>query len=1411
MIRPEHQDNKTKINIPRWIDSKKLSDDAGTPTKISVRKPQDMYRTVVTSYICDTCHTTYTYDQMIPQIKLSAINASEHIRCTKCASPVRPHKTTKIKESTTNTVMAERLKSTGPVASSRVPNSWIDKAAYGRMLHKVAQYLTGLGLVNPQLSFQRSSRIASDSTHRVGRAEFTCEFLDKSNNRNRIVVEAGLGLSGDVILPKTFKTLSGNEYPLNKVAISDFVHGKIFEPVIPDMNMSPLNYKDPDPTQFRNGLWGRRQIKLQKQGFLPAVLPIATELAAGMGAAEAAGAGAAGIGAADLAGAAGAAEMAGAAGMAGGAAGTAGATGAAGTLGAGTVAPTGTGIGPALDMASNIANAVPMQQQQQPPQPQDPLLNPPQMTSQQQIADNQRPAKYSGMYDNEIIDAIQREPDYMTAYNDAFMNLRSQGYSLTKDEFDGIYNSLQGAEAMPTTGQPVQPMTPAMAAIDVMSSNLIAMAERQHAKSLYVSAASALDIISKYDIPFKENWAADYAATYNASLDHGLGITEAHKRALNAAEEAVASMMVKVALRDKTTLVPFTDPKPEQEVYLQTQFAEKEFGKYEDGDKGILPEDERGYLTMFKGKEASNLNLRKVAVEHPIGFEHIDSPRPVQPIEQFDPQVMPDPRRQRPDILPNSLTGTTPPMYSDPALTRGDVRLGSEQKFAMPMQINPDFQKEIGRWNMGFNDPTEIHPMDSSTMQEVMALVYSGITDPTQLAQALESKGIDPSIVNDLISRGILSNTDDGLPRDEQTGMLTGEGSLNLKRKAYIDKEDGKYVVKSESGKKLGEHDSEEKAVKQLQAIEISKHKKGSMEKEAFSFANSSQVIDLADRVLKGFRSQDYVTATTYEEAIRELAESVVQQYLQSTEEDWVDAVYDRALDMGEAEGLRDQFSQENQGTEVTQDMKDLVSGKYRTDLPKMMNDMFNGLKNIRTTDTPPDETSNVAEGYIKATMQRFAEATGIENKPEEVGQNPINYSRLKDSLMDLIKGSNVPPLDIDIHKLKDGGYTYDELKKLYDNFKSDKGAIFPVPHSSSIKEQIVKLAEEQINQNFKLGFEVISAWKEPVFDPQNPQEENLEGVQIPESAEFHTTKTKDPSKWSMPRNLVTPMGKPMADVAPEHLTDAGAKEIDKAHEALVNLERTLFESGNALTDLKAQEFAPYQKRINEIMSEFNQGWVENPRAKNLAESILKMSQRRPEKQQKLAQAMAAHKVAIRRVQYLRTKLDNTRELVDSIATYSLFRVAPGVDLADPKELGTFLQNVYAENNPEEFKALMAKLQALNASQADTTMKAVNQYVAEISVFNATKKKTLGADANITAELAVQLDGRIIEVLDAIIAYLNRVAESAQNADAYLDQVITTAQSFLQQQQSRQVDQQFDQQPQNPVFQEALQMAASRK
>ncbi len=100
--------------------------------------------------------------------------------------------------------------------------------------------------------------------------------------------------------------------------------------------------------------------------------------------------------------------------------------------------------------------------------------------------------------------------------------------------------------------------------------------------------------------------------------------------------------------------------------------------------------------------------------------------------------------------------------------------------------------------------------------------------------------------------------------------------------------------------------------------------------------------------------------------------------------------------------------------------------------------------------------------------MQKDAEATGVDLSADEVGQNPINYSRLKGQVQDYLRAGNIPPSKVDMHKLKDGGYSLDELRNLIDTFKVNKDSYFPTAHAKVDLNQIQKKAEEKLSELFK-------------------------------------------------------------------------------------------------------------------------------------------------------------------------------------------------------------------------------------------------------------------------------------------------------------------------------------------------------
>jgi len=92
----------------------------------------------------------------------------------------------------------------------------------------------------------------------------------------------------------------------------------------------------------------------------------------------------------------------------------------------------------------------------------------------------------------------------------------------------------------------------------------------------------------------------------------------------------------------------------------------------------------------------------------------------------------------------------------------------------------------------------------------------------------------------------------------------------------------------------------------------------------------------------------------------------------------------------------------------------------------------------------------------------------GIDLAPDEVGQNPINYSRYKTMIQDLIRAGNIPPTKVDMHALKDNKYTLQELKDLVQTFKvNDPAVMYPTPHAAS-REDLVKLAENKLSDILK-------------------------------------------------------------------------------------------------------------------------------------------------------------------------------------------------------------------------------------------------------------------------------------------------------------------------------------------------------
>ncbi|KKL23838.1 hypothetical protein LCGC14_2421380, partial [marine sediment metagenome] len=143
------------------------------------------------------------------------------------------------------------------------------------------------------------------------------------------------------------------------------------------------------------------------------------------------------------------------------------------------------------------------------------------------------------------------------------------------------------------------------------AAELIKQAEVDTVKHLHKTAEIVQDEFKFDDMNSSETaqWIDTYVNTYNKSLDNGDGLIEASRVAHKTAADALSTARIKLALRDKDTLVPLTETDPDYSIATTDEFEAEFGGKYEDTDGGILPMEDREYTTMFKGT-ASEINRR---------------------------------------------------------------------------------------------------------------------------------------------------------------------------------------------------------------------------------------------------------------------------------------------------------------------------------------------------------------------------------------------------------------------------------------------------------------------------------------------------------------------------------------------------------------------------------------------------------------------------------------------------------------------------------------------------------------------------------------------------------------------------------------------------------------------------------
>ena len=554
----DNEDKMNNLNRPKWLDVAKLKNAADVEVKqqstLNINLPVHSHK-VIATYICPQCKLQYTSSDVECQVKKAARTGTQYIECPKCGGILREGSTAVVKDLTSIVNRAEKYEDSNS-APSRSIDTWVDKAIYGRIVQKLGEHIQQYGISNPQLKFQRGIRAQKfpGQPKTAKGAEFTVEFVDFNNTRNRIVIQAGLTITGELICPRTFKTLSGSEYPLTKQAIDDFTSGKLYDRVTSDATIGPLTYRYPDPTRFREISASNSKMKKKAQGIDPAAMDAEIQ---GMGVTDPndiqamkdvltkyqnTPAGSTPIGAPPAA---------------------------VNPNEGGGAFMNGVGLSGKLNMKKEAE--FPINEGMQPGDPED--------------------YSWEQLGQETLYNAVMNGLSFPEAYDE--VRKATQGSALiTQEEYDTMGQILiDNRDQFPSEF------------IADKAAKLIKQAEIDTVKQLYKTAEMLRDEFTFNAVSSSEvdQWIKTYADVYNKALDDGEGIVIAAHKAHKTAVNTISNGRIKRALRDKDTLVPQVDTDPDWSIATTDEFEAEFGGKYENTDGGILPMDEREYSTMFKG------------------------------------------------------------------------------------------------------------------------------------------------------------------------------------------------------------------------------------------------------------------------------------------------------------------------------------------------------------------------------------------------------------------------------------------------------------------------------------------------------------------------------------------------------------------------------------------------------------------------------------------------------------------------------------------------------------------------------------------------------------------------------------------------------------------------------------------
>lgn len=575
-------------NRPKWLNFQRLVKDAGADNRQKQSNipqvPESVHPTFkdIVAYTCPGCRLKFSTGQVEPQIRQATRKGISFIECPKCGIPLKEDRVARVRdlEPLTRRAHYAALTNRPPTNEGRVPNMWIDKAIYGRLVQRLSEHIASVGITSPQMRFQRGIRSSKfpGEPHSAKGAEFSIEFIDHNNTRNRIFIQAGLTANGEFIFPKTFKTSVGQEYPLTKEAITKLTRGKLFDPVMPDMTVPPLNYRQPDPTRFREISADNRRMKKTAQpidmGADPETAPEVVEddeplemHIQEMGVTDPA----------DIA-----------------------------------------------EMKNIMRKYI---------DPNNPQAFAPGMSGVQQEGDNFMEGLDLGIADNRR--SVKQSMLNLRKINKLSIAVKANYAEAVLDALnDGLTYDEAAAEVYKKTGLPINEAVWRQATEyledqagspedteSALAEHLVMQAAEKLSEKFQKTAEEVKEEFDFSGLTSKEveTFVDTFVNTYNETLDKGTGPVDAQRVAHIAAYEELNSNRVKKALRDEDTLVPFTDPEPDYSLGEQTDLAEPRFDhpggppkKYHEMDGGISSEEARNYTNMF-GKGGAQRKITKSA------------------------------------------------------------------------------------------------------------------------------------------------------------------------------------------------------------------------------------------------------------------------------------------------------------------------------------------------------------------------------------------------------------------------------------------------------------------------------------------------------------------------------------------------------------------------------------------------------------------------------------------------------------------------------------------------------------------------------------------------------------------------------------------------------------------------------